>query len=57
MCYFYVVDKMFRGSPKIVALSKIAAQKKASPKIAVQKKASPKAAKSKKCGGNNVKFI
>lgn len=31
---------MFRGSPKIVALSK-----------AAQKKASPKAAKSKKCGG------
>jgi hypothetical protein len=46
MRYFYVVDKMFRGSPKIVPLSKDA-----------QKKASPKAAKSKKCGGSNVKFI
>ncbi|PWZ56876.1 hypothetical protein Zm00014a_006001 [Zea mays] len=33
-------DKMFRGSPKIVALSK-----------AAQKKASPKAATTKKCGG------
>ena len=46
MCYFYIVDKMFRGSPKIVALSK-----------AAQKKASRKAATTKKCGGNNVKFI
>jgi hypothetical protein len=41
------IDKMFtRGSPKILALSKVS-----------QKKVSPKASASKKCRGKDLKFI